>query len=126
MKLDRLSETSGVTGSSLSNAIYNAKKLATLRRLNDGVVEITDVGRRYLLCDHAGADAKFSKPRKESSPINPKTQLDQATSQHHTFVASLSSIGSFTLSKGNDMVSLDAEEYRSLQRYLNRVGGTAA
>lgn len=126
MRIEKLSATSGVTGSSLSNAVYNAKKAGTLRRLNDGLYEITEAGRAYVMADHPGADAKFSKPRQ--APSAPKTVSATAGGggSQHTFIASLSSNGSFTLAKGGSSVALDAAEYGELQRYLRRVEGVAA
>lgn len=124
MRLDKLGETSGVTGSSLSNAVYNAKKAGALRRLNDGVLEITEQGRQFLFADHAGADATFAKHRQ--APSMAKQPVVAAESAPHTFVASLSSNGSFTLAKAGSSISLDAAEYGELQRYLRRVEGVTA
>lgn len=63
MQREQIASDTGLKAHRLSQVICEAKKANMLRRLNDGVYEITDSGRAYVMADHAGADAKFAKPR---------------------------------------------------------------
>lgn len=125
MQREQIASTTGLQGQRLCQVIYYAKKAKMLRRLNDGVYEITEAGRGFVMADHPGADAKFAKPRNAQPRAVIKPTPVIAGGQH-AFVASLSSNGSFTLAKGGCSIALDSAEYGELQRYLRRVEGVMA
>lgn len=64
MQREQIASATGLKAHRLSQVICDVKKAKMLRRLNEGVYEITEAGRAYVMADHAGADAKFAKPRK--------------------------------------------------------------
>lgn len=126
MQREQIASDTGLKAHRLSQVICEAKKTNMLRRLNDGVYEITDAGRAYVMADHAGADAKFAKPRQAQLQTVTKATPVIARGGRHAFVASLSSDGSFTLVKAGSSIALDPAEYVELQRYLRRVEGLMA
>lgn len=124
MQREQIASDTGLQAHRLSQVICEAKKAKMLRRLNDGVYEITEAGRSYVMADHPGADAKFGKPRKVQQPsATAPVAVDAGRGSQHAFVASLDTDGNFMIAKDGNKIELDAAEYCELQRYLRRVEG---
>lgn len=127
MQREQIANDTGLQAHRLSQVICEAKKANMLRRLNDGVYEITEAGRSYVMADHPGADAKFAKPRKVQPPsTSAPLAVTAETGSQHAFVASLDTAGNFMIAKDGNNIELNASEYRELQRYLRRVEGVVA